>query len=142
MSRVPQARRRRTALVLATLLGASLAPLLAASPARAQGAPAALSPDQRAYWRDTAAELRARVTAAAVREEAATAAYSRMLTRRYPAGQAKAAIIDERDVAARALAEARAEVRDFKQQARAAGVPDRWIDPEGQAPPWWIDPDS
>jgi hypothetical protein len=135
-------RRALAASCAAALLGSGLALFLPAPAAQAQSGAASVAPDQRAYWRDTAAELRARVAAAAVREQAATAAYSRMLTRRYPAGEAKAAIIDERDAAAKDLAEARAEVREFKQQARAAGVPDRWIDPEGQAPPWWIDPDS
>lgn len=122
--------------LLAALLAAPLLP----AEAPAQAGPAAISPDQRAYWRDRAAQLRNRVAAAALREQAATAAYSRMLTRRYPAGDAKAAIIDERDLATREYADAVADVRAFKEDARRAGVPDQWIDPEGDAPPWWVDP--
>jgi hypothetical protein len=64
-----------------------------------------------------------------------------MLTRRYPAGDAKVAIIDERDLATQDLATAKDEVRQFKQEARAAHVPDTWIDPEGTPPPWWVDPE-
>jgi hypothetical protein len=140
MDRALGTQRRLAALALAAWLlpGA----LLLAHSVYAQSGPASVSPDQRTWWRDKAAELRARVAAAAVREQAATAAYSRMLTRRYPAGDAKLAIIDERDAAAKALAEARAEVREFKEQAHATSVPDRWIDPEGTPPPWWVDPDS
>lgn len=128
------------------LIGATLlvgaASLAVASDADTQPGPASHGPDARVWWRDKAAELRARVAAAALREQAATAAYSRMLTRRYPAGEAKQAILDERDAATKDLAGARLDVREFKQAAREAGVPDRWIDPEGPAPPWWVDPDS
>jgi hypothetical protein len=128
-----------SALVLAVFLALASGSL---TPAHSESGPAAVNPDQRAYWRDKAVELRSRVAAAAIREQAATAAYSRMLTRRYPAGDAKLAIIDERDDAAKELADARAEVKTFKQDARSAGVPDSWIDPEGTPPPWWVDPDS
>ncbi len=124
------------ALALAVAL---LAPALAAL---AQSAPAAIPTDQRAYWRDQAAKLRTQVAAAALREQAATAAYSRMLTRRYPAGDAKLAIIEERDQATQAYADAITELRDFTERARAAGVPDKWIDPDGTPPAWWIDPAS
>jgi hypothetical protein len=132
----------RLAFAALALAAAATSALVVAPVAHSDEGPAAINPDQRTYWRNTAAELRARVAAAAIREQAATAAYSRMLTRRYPAGDAKLAIIDERDTALRDLAEARAEVKTFKEQARAAGVPDRWIDPDGTPPPWWVDPDS
>jgi hypothetical protein len=138
--RISQGRRWIARLALAVLLLVTGGALVSAS-AGAQGA-ASISPDPSAFWRSKAAELRARFAAAAVREQAATAAYSRMLTRRYPAGEAKLAILDEREAAAKALADARTELREFKEEARATGVPDRWIDPEGTPPPWWIDPDS
>jgi hypothetical protein len=129
--------------VLALAAALAATPLLVPAPvAHAQADPAAINPDQKAYWRDRAATLRARVASALVREEAATAAYSRMLTRRYPAGDAKVAIIDERDLAAQELASAKDDLRQFKQQAREASVPDHWIDPEGTPPPWWVNPDS
>jgi len=140
MKRSLGAQRRLAALALAAWLMPGA--LLLAHTGNAQPGPASVSPDQRAWWRNKAAELRARVAAAAVREQAATAAYSRMLTRRYPAGEAKLAILEERDAAAKALADARVEVRDFKEQARSSSIPARWIDPEGTPPPWWIDPDS
>lgn len=107
---------------------------------RADAGPAAISPNERASWSARATRLRARAAAAALRQEAATAAYSRMLTRRYPAGDAKLAIVEERELAAEDYADALAEVREFKEQARRAGVPDSWIDPEGDPPPWWVDP--
>lgn len=132
----------RTMVARLLLLPLLVAPLLATAPgaAPAQPAPAAISPDQRAFWSNSAAQLRTRVAAAALREEAATAAYSRMLTRRYPAGDAKLAIIEDRDAAQKEYADAVAEVREFKELARRAGVPDSWIDPDGDAPPWWVDP--
>jgi len=135
-------RRHVAALSLAILLASG--PLVLLAPAVAQGGagPAAVNPDQRAYWRDKAAEIRARVASAAIREQAATDAYSRMLTRRYPAGDAKQAIIDERDLAIKELADARKELKQFKEEARRAAVPDSWIDPEGAPPAWWVDPDS
>lgn len=131
-------------LLAALALAAWLMPgtLLLAYTGNAQSGPASVSPDQQAWWRDKAAQLRARVAAAALNEQAATAAYSRMLTSRYPTGEAKRAILEERDAAAKALADARVEVRDFKEQARASSIPDRWIDPQGTPPSWWIDPDS
>jgi len=130
----------------AVSVGIFLAPgplvLLSPAAAHAGSGPAAVNPDQRAYWRDKAAEIRARVASAAIREQTATDAYSRMLTRRYPAGDAKQAIIDERDLAIKDLADARKELKQFKDEARRAGIPDSWIDPEGTPPPWWVDPDS
>lgn len=144
-ARISRLQRRVAGVALAALTAntAGIATLVAAADvAVAQSAPASPGSDARAWWRDKAAELRARVAAAALREQAATAAYSRMLTRRYPAGEAKQEILDERDAATKAVAEARDEVREFKHEARAAGIPDRWIDPEGTPPPWWVDPDS
>jgi hypothetical protein len=138
----PEPRRRIAARALLLFVAAGLAVFAVAPPARADSGAAAISPDQRAYWRDKAAELRSRMAAAGVREAAATAAYSRMLTRRYPAGEAKLAIIDERDAALKELGETQVELREFKRQAREAGVPDQWIDPEGTPPSWWIDPYS
>jgi len=140
MKRSIGTQRRLAALALAAWLMPGA--LLLAHTGKAQSGPASVSPDQQAWWRDKAAELRARVVAAIVREQAATDAYSRMLTRRYPAGEAKLAILEERDAATKALADARVEVRDFKEQARVSSIPDRWIDPEGTPPPWWIDPDG
>lgn len=135
--------RRGVATRVLALAGAlAVTPLLFSAPvARAQSDPGAIDPDQKAYWRDRAATLRAKVAAAIVREEAATAAYTRMLTRRYPAGEAKAAIIDERDLATQDVALAKDDLRQFKQQASEARVPDAWIDPDGTPPAWWVDPD-
>lgn len=140
MKRSLGTQRRLAALALAAWLMPCA--LLLAHTGNAQSGAASVSPDQRAWWRDKAAELRARVAAAAVREQTATAAYSRMLSSRYPAGDAKRAILDERDAAAKALADARVEVREFKEQARSSDIPAAWIDPAGTSPPWWIDPDS
>ncbi len=86
--------------------------------------------------------MRADVVSAMQRQQEATAAYSRMLSRDYPKGEAKAAIIKEREDAAKAVSDARAAVGEFKEQARRASVPDRWIDPDGDAPTWWTDPDE
>ena len=134
MIRTHLARCLAAALVLAPLLA------LGAGTAASQAGPASISPDQRAFWQNSAAQLRTRVATAALRQEAATAAYSRMLTRRYPAGDAKLAIIDEREAATKGFADAVSEVREFKELARRASVPDSWIDPDGDAPPWWVDP--
>lgn len=132
--------RRNVARFLFAILLATSCVAGAPAEAPAQAGPASLSPDQRAFWRDRATKLRTRVAAAALREQAATAAYSRMLTRRYPAGDAKLAIIEERDEATKEYATAVSNVREFKEEARRAGVPDSWIDPDGDAPPWWSDP--
>lgn len=139
--------RCRLSVAAAGLLVASaglVLPLRAAvaEPAGAPSPPAATNPDARLWWQNRAAQLRARVVAADLREQTATAAYSRMLTRRYPAGEAKQAILDEREAATKALAEAHAAVREFKRDARASEIPDRWIDPDGTPPPWWVDPES
>ncbi len=133
-------RRWLAALVLLAGIEQGLGALPGAPAAHAQSGAASLTPEQRNWWRSKAAELRARVAASALREQAASAAYSRMLTRRYPAGDAKLAIIDERDAATKELAEAIGEVREFKEQARAEGIPHHWIDPDGEAPAWWVDP--
>jgi hypothetical protein len=140
MKRSIGTQRRLAALALAAWLMPGA--LLLAHTGNAQSDPASVSPDQQTWWRDKAAELRGRMVAAAANEQAATAAYSRMLTSRYPTGEAKRAILEERDAATKALADARVEIRDFKEQARVSSIPDRWIDPEGTPPPWWIDPDS
>jgi hypothetical protein len=133
------ARRSLTALALLALAASAG---LAAPEALAQESPAAIAEEQQTFWREKAAQVRADVVSAMQRQQEATAAYSRMLSRDYPKGEAKAVIIKEREDAAKAVTEARAAVGQFKEEARRASVPDRWIDPEGEAPAWWTDPDA
>lgn len=142
MTRVASHSRRWLISMVLASVASSIGAVGGAPDVRAQAGAASLTPEQRDWWRDKAAQLRARTAAAALREQAASAAYSRMLTRRYPAGDAKLAIIDERDAATKELAEAIGEVRDFKEQARAEGIPHHWIDPDGEQPQWWVDPAS
>ena len=126
-------RRRLTIALFATL--ATLAFPLAA------GAQAgALDPSDRAYWQGQAAKMQSLVTQAALRQQAAEDAYSRMMSRRYPLGEAKAKIIEEREKAEKAVAQAVAEQQQFLEEARRAGVPHHWVEPESNvSEPWWRD---
>jgi len=120
------ARTLRRALRVAAA-GAALA-LAAAGAGPALAQPASLDAEARAYWIGKARQVHDRVAAAALREQAATDAYSRMLSRRYPAGEAKQAILDERERARKELAAAVEELDQLEEAARRAGVPQRWIE--------------
>jgi hypothetical protein len=69
------------------------------------------------------------------RVEDAEAAVTRMLTRNYPSGAAKAKILKERDDAHAALAKAQEALPALLDEARADGVPQSVLDPyEASAP--------
>lgn len=70
--------------------------------------------------RDARTAAQKGLAAARARLDAANAAYSKMMARNYPRGEAKVAIIDERDEARAAYAEATAEFRDLGGEVPAA----------------------
>ena len=88
-------------------------------------------PDRRlrAQWEQRAQLAQARVSAAELRVERAEAAYTSMMTRNYPRGEAKEAILDERGKAQTELAAAQRELGELPNEARAADVPPAWVEP-------------
>lgn len=112
-------RRRSRALAAAAALAALALPARASDPVPADAG--------RAWWQEHARELHASQRAAQARHEAAVAAYERMRSRGYPAGDARAAIVAERDAAAEALRAAERELEALPEQARRAGAPPGWI---------------
>ncbi len=88
-------------------------------------------PDRRlrAEWEQRAQLAQARVAAAQARVAQAEAAYTSMMTRNYPRGDAKQAIIEERSKAQAELADAQRELADLPSEARAADVPPAWVEP-------------
>ena len=80
--------------------------------------PAALSVPP--YRRDALIEAEQAMAVARARLDAANAAYSNMMKRNYPRGEAKAAIVAERDAARAASAQAAARLRDLGAAVPAA----------------------
>ena len=70
--------------------------------------------------RDELARATQALNAAAVRRDAANAAYGNMMARDYPSGEAKAAIVAERDAAHAAYEQAAARYRDLGGSVPAA----------------------
>jgi hypothetical protein len=69
------------------------------------------------------------------RAEDAEGAVTRMLTRNYPSGAAKAKLLKERDEARAALAQAQQDYPQLLEDARANGVPDSVLAPYEKAAP-------
>ncbi|MFP8877818.1 MAG: hypothetical protein VCB99_13130 [Myxococcota bacterium] len=74
------------------------------------------------YRRDVLIDAQQAMAVARARLDAANAAYSKMMKRNYPRGEAKAAIVAERDVARAASAQAAARLRDLGGSVPAAPV--------------------
>ena len=87
----------------------------AAAPATGLSAPS-VAP----HRRETLGEAQQAMTAARARLDAANAAYSSMMKRNYPRGEAKAAIVAERDAARAASAQTAARLRDVGGEVPAA----------------------
>jgi hypothetical protein len=78
-------------------------------------------------WKRTLAEARARLDAATEQLARADAAYSQMMSRGHPAGDARAGIVARRDDARSAYAGARCALPALVERARRSGAPaDAW----------------
>jgi hypothetical protein len=115
------------------------APYAEPNPARAKARPpAAHEPASGPYaeWIKRLDEGAAQLRAAEQRADDAEAAVTRMLTRHYPTGEAKAKLLKERDDARAALAQARQDYPQLLDDARSSGVPQSVLEPyESAAPP-------
>jgi hypothetical protein len=85
------------------------------------------TPTDRATWVEAIRDARQVLAAARARYEEARKAYSRMKQRRKARGARREALVQERDAAATALAEAERGLEQLLQSARRAGVPPGWI---------------
>jgi hypothetical protein len=85
------------------------------------------TPTDRETWVDAIRDAREELAAARGRYEEARKAYSRMRQRRKARGARKAELVQERDQAAAALAEAERGLEQLLLSARRAGVPPGWI---------------
>ncbi|UCE85167.1 MAG: hypothetical protein JSU66_12550 [Deltaproteobacteria bacterium] len=79
------------------------------------------------YWRERVLEVRARLTAARKRENAARTAYKNMRQRRHPRGEAAAEIEAEFEAATREREQAEAALEALDEEARQAGAPPGWL---------------
>ena len=107
---------RRIACALALALAAA-----AAAP------PAGAGSGGQAGWQQRVQEARDAVEQARARRDAAEDAYDEMRHRKYPRGDARAAVEAERTAAGEALAEAQRNLDTLLDQARRAGVPPGWV---------------
>ncbi len=117
-------KRLSTLAIFALLLCTSGGPLfLAPSPAQAEEG------EERgeAYWRQRQHTLEDNVARSEIRAEEARNAFTLMMSRNYPIGDRRAEIREERDASEQALAEARAALDAFPEEARRAGVPPGWL---------------
>jgi multidrug resistance efflux pump len=85
------------------------------------------TPADRTTWVEEIRDAREDLAAARARYEEARKAYSKMKQRRKARGAKKEALVQERDEAAAALAEAERDLEQLLQSARRAGVPPGWI---------------
>lgn len=85
------------------------------------------SREERAMWEQRLRDARAALAAARARHEAAELAYKHMRHRDRARGEARAAILEEREAARRALEEAEARLEALPEAARRAGVPPGWL---------------
>ena len=81
------------------------------------------APTDRATWVEAIRDAREELAAARARYEEARKAYSKMKQRRKVRGAKKEALVQERDEAAEALAEAERGLEQLLESARRAGVP-------------------
>ncbi len=112
--------------LLALMLCTSGVPLLISpSTARADAHVNAAGEDTRGenYWRQRQSKLTDAVTQGEIRAEEARNAYTLMMSNDYPKGDRRAEIREERDAAEQDLADARAALDAFPEEARQAGVP-------------------
>lgn len=116
--------RRMRALLTAALL---LAPVQgqAQSELRQQVEAAQAEEDAReqSAWRQRILEARLAVEKARARVAEAEVAYTQMRTRKYPRGEAKAELLQEREDAKQALAQAQRDLEELEDDARHAGLP-------------------
>jgi hypothetical protein len=105
---------------LAGLLAIGLATLAAAL---ATEAPAA----GRVAWQERIREATAAVEQAEARRSAAEDAYDEMRHRKYPRGEARAAVEAERTAARAAVAETQQQLDALLAEARSEGVPPGWV---------------
>lgn len=89
--------------------------------------------DQEA-WQQEMRDARQALAEARERHEAAEVAYKRMRHHSRGRGEVKAAILAEREEAARALAEAERRLEELPEEARRAGVPPGWLEPDADEP--------
>jgi hypothetical protein len=111
---------RFAAISIALLFG----PALAGPPAAS--APLAREGDRQA-WEERFREARRALAEAQARHDGAIAAYKKMRSRNKARGDAKVAILTEREEAKAALAEAEQSLQALTEQARRAGVPPGWL---------------
>jgi len=88
-----------------------------------------------ADWIKRLDEGAAQLRAAEQRADDAAAAVTRMLTRHYPTGEAKAKLLKEREEARAALAQARQDYPQLLDDARSSGVPQSVLEPYEKAAP-------
>ncbi len=81
-------------------------------------------------WQQSLREARGAVAEARSRQQAAEIAYTRMRHHNRGRGAAKEAILVEREEARRELAEAGQRLEELAEQARRAGVPPGWLEPD------------
>jgi len=122
-------RKRLGALALgAGLLFLAPSAALAADPQPASPAPAPSEDGaERARWQQRALDARQRVEAAEAKLAAAEAAVTHMRARRYPRGDAAAAVEQDVETAKQELSDARKAQADLEDEARRAGVAPGWI---------------
>jgi hypothetical protein len=115
---------------------ANPAPKPATPPVPAPKQPAHVEPvGQWADWEQRLDEGSQRLGTARARAEQAEAAVTSMLARHYPAGEAKAKLLKEREDARADLARAQQEYPELLDEARRDGVPDSVLAPfEAKAP--------
>lgn len=112
---------------LRTLPAGLLLAALAAGPAGAGPAAPAPGPvasaEQPSAWPERIGRLRSELDLAQERRDAAEAAVTRMRHRRHPRGEARKALLTERDAARTAYTESEQVLDRMLEEARRAGVP-------------------
>jgi hypothetical protein len=116
--------RRLRALALAALVAVACA-LPFASPA---APPLPGGTEKWTDWRERLAEARDEVESARKRAAAADEAVAHMRHRRRPRGEAREKLLDEREAARAALAEAERALEETLEAARRDGVPPGWLE--------------
>lgn len=112
------------------LLLAALAPGAAGAAAPEPAAEADTRGEEWSAWQQEIARARAELDRAGGRREAAEAAVARMRHRKRPRGEAREALLAERDAARAAHAEAEQALEEVVAAARRAGLPPGLLDAE------------
>jgi hypothetical protein len=85
------------------------------------------TPTDRETWVQAIRDSRENLAAARTRYEQSREAYSKMKRHRKARGEAREALVQEREEAAAALADAERNLEQLLESARRAGVPPGWI---------------